>query len=380
MGTHDLVTGRTDLSISSNNRALIAEIFGSIRKSAMAGVTAIVLVTLMLAACSRSGDISSSASTSTATSGELSVTASSESTVIASCSDETVVESTHVGVEIFCSDYGMPVIKVDDDASLVVADPDHPELQAAVDEICAAYEDMDVRYQLYRVDREILSFRIRNTEGLDIGYTLNMNGEVLSLQDVAPGYPEDCSDALELAIERNSNELHSFYTQPSDEAFSDPDVVWCIDGNSLMVFVEGLTYRIPFYGNEAAFAPELIEYDGEFFGMYCYGEMLLGEDVIGCDRGSDCYSEMAHVSLTINGEDVRILPDDLDDSLGYMMLYCYKDELGVTYMWLNHHGWWDEYAFSEMLCVDSGSVQCLYMDRNGLHEVDDLDDLLGMLP
>ena len=110
MGTHDLVTGRTDLSISSNNRALIAEIFGSIRKSAMAGVTAIVLVTLMLAACSRSGDISSSASTSTATSGELSVTASSESTVIASCSDETVVESTHVGVEIFCSDYVMPVI------------------------------------------------------------------------------------------------------------------------------------------------------------------------------------------------------------------------------------------------------------------------------
>lgn len=207
-----------------------------------------------------------------------------------------------------------------------------------------------------------------------------MNGEVLSLQDVAPGYPEDCSDALELAIERNSDELHSFYTQPSDEAFSDSDVVWCIDGNSLMVFVEGLTYRIPFYGNEAVFAPELIEYDGEFFGMYCYGEMLLGEDVIGCDRGSDCYSEMAHVSLTINGEDVRILPDDLDDSLGYMMLYCYKDELGVTYMWLNHHGWWDEYAFSEMLCVDSGSVQCLYMDRNGLHEVDDLDDLLGMLP
>ena len=68
------------------------------------------------------------------------------------------------------------------------------------------------------------------------------------------------------------------------------------------------------------------------------------------------------------------------DFLDYSVVYCYKDELGVTYMWLNHHGWWDEYAFSEMLCVDSGSVQCLYMDRNGLHEVDDLDDLLGMLP
>ncbi len=339
----------------------------------------LVLLIAVLSSCSQSGNTAVTESTITSSS-EASASLTEVTIDSSSESSESSNDVDYSPVDIFISNAGMPVIKVDDDASLVVADPDHPELQAAVDEICAAYEDMDVRYQLYRVDREILSFRIRNTEGLDIGYTLNMNGEVLSLQDVAPGYPEDCSDALELAIERNSDELHSFYTQPSDEAFSDPDVVWCIDGNSLMVFVEGLTYRIPFYGNEAAFAPELIEYDGEFFGMYCYGEMLLGEDVIGCDRGSDCYSEMAHVSLTINGEDVRILPDDLDDSLGYMMLYCYKDELGVTYMWLNHHGWWDEYAFSEMLCVDSGSVQCLYMDRNGLHEVDDLDDLLGMLP
>ena len=339
----------------------------------------LVLLIAVLSSCSQSGNTAVTESAITS-SGEASASLTEMTIDSSSESSESSDDVDYSPVDIFISDAGMPVIKVDDDASLVVADPDHPELQAAVDEICAAYEDMDVRYRLYRVDREILSFRIRNTEGLDIGYTLNMNGEVLSLQDVAPGYPEDCSDALELAIERNSDELNSFYTQPSDEAFSDPDVVWCIDGNSLMVFVEGLTYRIPFYGNEAAFAPELIEYDVEFFGMYCYGEMLLGEDVIGCDRGSDCYSEMAHVSLTINGEDVRILPDDLDDSLGYMMLYCYKDELGVTYMWLNHHGWWDEYAFSEMLCVDSGSVQCLYMDRNGLHEVDDLDDLLGMLP
>ncbi len=339
----------------------------------------LVLLIAVLSSCSQSGNTAVTESTITSSS-EASASLTEMTIDSSSESSESSNDVDYSPVDIFISNAGMPVIKVDDDASLVVADPDHPELQAAVDEICAAYEDLDVRYQLYRVDREILSFRIRNTEGLDIGYTLNMNGEVLSLQDVAPGYPEDCSDALELAIERNSDELHSFYTQPSDEAFSDPDVVWCIDGNSLMVFVEGLTYRIPFYGNEAVFAPELIEYDGEFFGMYCYGEMLLGEDVIGCDRGSDCYSEMAHVSLTINGEDVRILPDDLDDSLGYMMLYCYKDELGVTYMWLNHHGWWDEYAFSEMLCVDSGSVQCLYMDRNGLHEVDDLDDLLGMLP
>lgn len=342
-------------------------------------LSALLSSTIVLSSCGTAADETAKA-TDTTTDESSVVTTSTEEAADTSAEVTETTEDIRMSVEIFESDAGMPVIKVDDDASLVVADPDHPELQAAVDEICAAYEDMDARYQLYRVDREILSFRIRNTEGLDIGYTLNMNGEVLSLQDVAPGYPEDCSDALELAIERNSDELHSFYTQPSDEAFSDPDVVWCIDGNSLMVFVEGLTYRIPFYGNEAAFAPELIEYDGEFFGMYCYGEMLLGEDVIGCDRGSDCYSEMAHVSLTINGEDVRILPDDLDDSLGYMMLYCYKDELGVTYMWLNHHGWWDEYAFSEMLCVDSGSVQCLYMDRNGLHEVDDLDDLLGMLP
>lgn len=105
----------------------------------------LVLLIAVLSSCSQSGNTAVTESTITSSS-EASASLTEMTIDSSSESSESSNDDDYSPVEIFESDAGMPVIKVDDDASLVVADPDHPELQAAVDEICAAYEDMDVRY------------------------------------------------------------------------------------------------------------------------------------------------------------------------------------------------------------------------------------------
>ncbi len=384
MGTHDLVTGRTDLSISSNNRALIAEIFGSIRKSAMAGVTAIVLVTLMLAACSRSGDISSSESTSTAPSGEPSVTASSESTVIASGSDETVVESTHVGVEILCSDYGMPQIE-SDQHSIAVVDDDHPDLKDAVESICGEYEaefESDkILYRLYRVDGELLSFRVTISDtNIDVGYTLNMDGEVISLQDVITGFPLSCAGSIESEIEYNIEEFGAAYDPIDLEDLSYDDVDWVIDANSIVIIVDMLPYRIPFCDNRDVISESLTEYNGEFFARYINGPLEVNGDLLDVRRGSLEYSELSQMTLSLNGENIRIAPDDLDSTMGLGTGFIYYDGNGSSLYWIRHQGWWDEFYFRELIRIESGSAEIIYMDREHSQCVYDLNDLTSMIP
>ena len=338
-------------------------------------IAALILVSLFIASCNNT-----STENTTSVSTTITEITSEEVTEIS----ETSEEVSFMPVEIFISDAGMPQIETDAH-SIEVTDDSHPELKAAVEDICATYEtlyeDDEITYRLYRVDSQLLSFRITVSDtNIDVGYTLNMDGELLSLQDVVTGFPQSCTGSIEAEIAYNCEEFGSSYDPFDVEELSYNDADWVIDANSIVIIVDMLPYRIPFCDNRDAISESLTEYNGDFFARYISGPLEVNGDLLDVRRGSLEYSELSRMTLSLNGENIRITPDDPDSTMGLGTGFIYYDGNGSSLYWIRHTGWWDEFYFRELIRIESGSAEIIYMDREHSQCVYDLNDLISMIP
>lgn len=345
---------------------------------------AVILLVLMLSSCSRSVDVNPSELTTVVSSEETTVAPSPFPTASTEISDESIVEDAYVDVELYQSDSGMPQIEVDQ-YGISVVDDDHVNLKTAVESICdeygAVYGDDAITYRLYRVDSQLLSFRVTVSDtNIDVGYTLNMDGELLSLQDVVTGFPQSCTGSIEAEIAYNCEEFGSSYDSFDVEELSYNDANWVIDANSIVIIVDMLPYRIPFCDNRDVISESLTEYNGEFFARYINGPLEVNGDLLDVRRGSLEYSEMSQMTLSLNGENIRIAPDDLDSTMGLGTGFIYYDGNGSSLYWIRHQGWWDEFYFRELIRIESGSAEIIYMDREHSQCVYDLNDLISMIP
>jgi hypothetical protein len=335
-------------------------------------IAALILVSLFIVSCNNT-----STETTTSVSTTITEITSEEVTEIS----ETSEEVSFMPVEIFISDAGMPQIEADEH-SIEVTDDSHPELKAAVEDICATYEALyegdEITYRLYRVDRELISFVVTVSEAdIENGYTLNMRGEELSIRDVVADFPESCRSSIEDQISFYVDNQYINYEPAEVDLLTYDNAIWWIDANSLVLLIDGYTYRVPF---GEGFADEIVNYDGEYFAVYVEGELGIDGDTLSFFRGALTYDELSQMTLSFNGEAVDILPEGFDSTAGVANGYVYHPESGPSYLWIRHQGWYDEFYFRELLEIGSGSADVIYMDRGYEECVFDQNDLTALIP
>ena len=340
----------------------------------------LVLLIAVLSSCSQSGNTAVTESTITSSS-EASASLTEMTIDSSSESSESSNDVDYSPVDIFISDVVMPQIEVDEH-NIEVVDDEHPELKTAVADICAIYEDIyeadQIVYRLYRVDRELISFVVTVSEAdIENGYTLNMRGEVLSIRDVVADFPESCRSSIEDQISFYVDNHYINYEPAEVDLLTYDNAIWWIDANSLVLLIDGYTYRVPF---GEGFAEEIVNYDGEYFAVYVAGELGIDGDTLSFFRGALTYDELSQMTLSFNGEAVDILPEEFDSTAGVANGYVYHPESGPSYLWIRHQGWYDEFYFRELLEIGSGSAEVIYMDRGYEECVFDQNDLISMIP
>ncbi|SMC38428.1 hypothetical protein SAMN06296952_0855 [Oscillospiraceae bacterium] len=343
-------------------------------------LAALLSSTIVLSSCGTAADETAKA-TDTTTDESSVVTTSTEETADTSAEVTETAEDIRMSVEIFESDAGMPQIEADEH-SIEVIDDEHSELKASVADICATYEDIyeadQIVYRLYRVDRELISFVVIVSDAdIESAYTLNMRGEVLSLSDIVTDFPESCRSYIEEQVSYFVDNNYINYEPIDVDNLTDDNMLWWLDANSLVLLIDSNTYRIPFGDS---FADEIVSYNGEYFACYVEGDLYVDGDMLSFYRGALTYEELSQMTLSFNGEVMDILPEEFDSTAGIANGYIYHSEGGTSYFWITHRGWYDEFFFRELIRIEPGSAQVIYMDREESECIFDPNDLIARIP
>lgn len=282
---------------------------------------------------------------------------------------EEAESSNKPSVEIIRSGAGMPSFEIADHA-LHIVDEDHIELAASLDEILV--NSGKVEYSVYRSDDKVFSVRENRSGGFRDYYNFNMNGELLSLEDVIYDFPASCTDILLNELEDYQDQYGALWRSDFDiSEISYDNVGFNLDINSVVIYINDYPYRIYYKENASIINPDVMpNYDSPIFGLMKNGELNYSNDSVLYFNYLDSKNSMELLSLNINSIETNVFEDPI---YGYASAYYYFDGKNRLFSVYNQ-GHTDEDFGIYLYSIADEQLTLLEMSKDGSTLIDDVMD------